>query len=130
MLLNNLYQLMLFEANAEKSLNARIRLIKEHPIFEGHFPGNPILPGVCTVQIVKELLEKLVNRELMLNKAGNIKYLGFINPMATAEVQFGLIISDSENGGISCSATVTAGGNVVCSFKGEYFPLSSSHIQQ
>jgi len=96
---------------------------RDHPIFEGHFPGNPILPGVCTVQIVKELLEMEVKKELMLKKAGNIKYLGFINPLATPEVHFQLALKDMAPEGLTCAATVIAGGNVACSFKGEYSVL-------
>ena len=29
----------------------------EHEIYKAHFPGRPITPGVCLLQIAKELLE-------------------------------------------------------------------------
>ena len=31
-----------------------LRLNPDHPIYHAHFPGNPITPGVCIVQIVGE----------------------------------------------------------------------------
>lgn len=32
-----------------------IRFNAQHPIFSGHFPDHPIVPGACIVQIAEEL---------------------------------------------------------------------------
>ncbi|MBQ0740088.1 3-hydroxyacyl-ACP dehydratase, partial [Aquimarina celericrescens] len=37
-----------------------ITINKNHKIFKGHFPGNPVTPGVCMIQIIKELAEGIV----------------------------------------------------------------------
>ena len=29
-----------------------LELNPEHPVYEGHFPGNPVVPGVCQVQMI------------------------------------------------------------------------------
>jgi 3-hydroxyacyl-[acyl-carrier-protein] dehydratase len=119
MLLNKLYTIVNFDISENRDkVSAEIKLIGEHPVFEGHFPGNPVLPGVCTVQIIRELLEKAVGQELMLTKAANIKYLGFISPAATPLLQFNLAFSPLLP--IMCSAGVSANGIVLCSMKGEY----------
>jgi 3-hydroxyacyl-[acyl-carrier-protein] dehydratase len=131
MLLNKLYVLSSLELSGEKDkIAAYILLNREHPVFKGHFPGNPILPGVCTVQIIRELMEMALEKELLLTKAGNIKYLGFINPVTTSAVQFEVVLKNLETGALSCSALVSAGGTTLCSFKGEYviFPGSASRI--
>ena len=36
--------------SAEDRLAFRVRLDAAHPVYAGHFPGNPVLPGVCTLQ--------------------------------------------------------------------------------
>jgi 3-hydroxyacyl-[acyl-carrier-protein] dehydratase len=121
MLLNKLYQITLLELSGTRDkVTAVIMLNKDHKIFEGHFPGNPILPGVCTVQIVREILESVLDREIMLTRAGNIKYLGFINPLSTPEVSFDISLKTLDTGALSCSASVSSGGINLCSFKGEY----------
>ena len=123
MLLNKLYKTRSLDANADGSgFTAEIELDPNHPLFEGHFPGNPILPGVCTVQIIRELLEQSVQKSLRMTKAGNIKYLGFVNPVTMPLLTFQLQITAGVSTNISCSATVSAKGITVCSFKGEFSP--------
>ena len=60
--------------------NYRIRLNPQHYIFKAHFPGNPIVPGVCQVKIISELIEKYLGRRVVLTGIKNIKYLSVIIP--------------------------------------------------
>jgi 3-hydroxyacyl-[acyl-carrier-protein] dehydratase len=121
MLLNKLYTIRNLDKSADGSgFKAEIELDPGHPVFEGHFPGNPILPGVCTVQIIRELLEQSLQKSLLMSKAGNIKYLGFVNPVTMPVLSFHLQIKSTDAACISCSATVSAQGISICSFKGEF----------
>jgi 3-hydroxyacyl-[acyl-carrier-protein] dehydratase len=124
MLFNKLYKIGSLNANSDGSgFQAEIELNSDHPLFEGHFPGNPILPGVCTVQIIRELLEKSIQKSLRMTRAGNIKYLGFVNPFTMPLLTFQLQIKPADATSITCSAIVSARGVIVCSFKGEFADL-------
>src|SRR5690606_40023315 len=59
---------------------AEVRLNPTHPIFDGHFPDNPVAPGVCMMQIVKELTETVEQKILFLVRASNVKFTALINP--------------------------------------------------
>jgi 3-hydroxyacyl-[acyl-carrier-protein] dehydratase len=61
-----------------------------HPIFEGHFPGRPVVPGVCMMQTVQELLERLLQKKVLLKKASNMKFLNMIDPVANPKVEIGV----------------------------------------
>jgi 3-hydroxyacyl-[acyl-carrier-protein] dehydratase len=88
---NNFYTIESF-SKEEGLANATIAINASHKIFEGHFPGSPVVPGVCMVQIVKELLEKALSKETSLTRADNIKFLAIINPVenniANVEVKY------------------------------------------
>ena len=68
-------------------------------IYQAHFPGEPITPGVCIVQIGKELLEELLHQSLEIVTVKNVKFLSVISPKETASVVYQIhkvIMSDDE----------------------------------
>jgi 3-hydroxyacyl-[acyl-carrier-protein] dehydratase len=67
-------------------------------IFKGHFPGQPVVPGACMLQIVKEVLESAFGQSLQLKKASQLKFIAMINPLKTVSVQLEMsckLIEDS-----------------------------------
>lgn len=121
MFLNNLYQIkqLLTESNDSK-FSAIIELNPAHEIFRGHFTGNPILPGVCMVQILKELMINYLKSKLILKRAGSIKYLSFIDPRVNNIIRFNIEMNNSETGDISCNAVLSSDSVIFCRFRGEF----------
>jgi 3-hydroxyacyl-[acyl-carrier-protein] dehydratase len=118
--LNDLYTIKTTQVQSVNKITVEVEINREHDIFNGHFPGNPILPGVCTIQILKEILTDHFDKEINLVKAGNIKYLSFINPDNNGVIDYDIELKDLENGNMSCNATIHFGELVFCSFKGEF----------
>ncbi|TQO37872.1 3-hydroxyacyl-[acyl-carrier-protein] dehydratase [Arenibacter algicola] len=79
MLIEGLYTTETFDKN-EEGISAQIKLNPKHEIFKGHFPGKPIMPGVCMIQIIKELTERSLGQDLFLSVASNVKFMAIINP--------------------------------------------------
>lgn len=96
MLLPDLYAIKHFEFK-DGILQAQIEINSTHDIFRGHFPDNPILPGVCSLQIVKELTEKATNKNLVLAVASNVKFMAVINPKNTPSLRFNIAITELHN---------------------------------
>lgn len=49
-------------------------------IFQSHFPGNPILPGICIIQLAVEHAEHEMGISLSLMGVKNVKFLSPITP--------------------------------------------------
>lgn len=81
----------------EKGFTANVTLNKDHQIFNGHFPGNPVTPGVCMMQIVKDLTEEFINSKLFLKSASNVKFMAIINPFETPDLVLELDINENED---------------------------------
>jgi 3-hydroxyacyl-[acyl-carrier-protein] dehydratase len=69
MLLNDLFVVDNWQAGYG-TLSALLHVQVPHRIFDGHFPGRPVLPGACLVQLVEELAATVADREVRLIRAG------------------------------------------------------------
>jgi 3-hydroxyacyl-[acyl-carrier-protein] dehydratase len=100
-------------------LKTTITLYPAHDIFKGHFPGNPVVPGVCMMQMIKEALEDHLDKKLQLIKADNIKFLSFIDP--NQHEQVGLEIKmNMVDEQIKVDAQLLNEGIVFLKFKGVF----------
>lgn len=95
--LKDFYTVNSLENIARRKFVAKISLNKDHDIFKGHFPGNPVTPGVCMMQIVKDLCETITNSKLFLISASNVKFMAIINPEENPDLILELEISKNKN---------------------------------
>jgi 3-hydroxyacyl-[acyl-carrier-protein] dehydratase len=65
MLQPDFYSFIRIVSNGSSSLEASFLLNPKHAIFAGHFPGQPVVPGVCMLQIIKEGLEQALDKKLV-----------------------------------------------------------------
>jgi 3-hydroxyacyl-[acyl-carrier-protein] dehydratase len=83
MLLADFYQFNPFSVQQIENrikIETEIVLNLDHEIFKGHFPNFPIVPGVCMVKVVKEIVEMHLGKRLFLESASTIKFLAMLNP--------------------------------------------------
>ena len=67
-------------------LRAQLRLNAHHAVFSGHFPGQPVVPGVCVLAMLKEVLAQHLGKALLLRHCGHVKFVHPINPLAMPEL--------------------------------------------
>ncbi|HNX06775.1 MAG TPA: hypothetical protein PKL96_04275 [Bacteroidales bacterium] len=80
MLLHSFFKIVETSREDDKTV-VIVQLEKQHSIYEGHFPGNPVAPGVCLIQMIREVIEVLKDQKLMLAEADEIKFLNIVNPL-------------------------------------------------
>ncbi len=59
-----------------------------HAAFAGHFPGNPILPGVVLLDAVLNGLEHACGLDLRACRLASAKFLGLVRPGDALELEF------------------------------------------
>lgn len=109
-LLDSLYHII-DESKNEVEHSYTIKLNAEHFIYAAHFPGEPITPGVCIMQIAQELLGCHVNHDLIIDTVKNIKFLRIITPIESPIVCYTLNKVSCEDGRIKSQVTVSYNGD-------------------
>lgn len=112
MILNNFYTYKMLTLSDDK-LNAEIVLNPEHEIYKGHFPEMPITPGVCQIQMVKEILSKELKRDFKIDSAKDIKFLNMINPNETNVLNLDLKLSTLENNELKINGLMSSDGRKI-----------------
>ncbi len=91
----------ILEANAEKAV-ARREIRASEPHFQGHYPGNPIMPGVLlceavfqtgAVFLIKHLKgkgESIEGRTPVLSRIGSAKFKRMVKPGDTITIEASL----------------------------------------
>jgi 3-hydroxyacyl-[acyl-carrier-protein] dehydratase len=85
-LINDLFEITESSAH-ESGFITTIKLFPGHIVYEGHFPGHPITPGVMQLQIVHELIETHFGKTIKLIAVDDCKFLKIVNPEQEKELR-------------------------------------------
>ena len=78
MLLENFYKIIHRKEREDGKREIEIELNPGHALYQGHFPGQPVVPGVCTLQMIKESAEQIVSQPLQYVQIASSKFLSAI----------------------------------------------------
>ena len=120
MLLPDFYHITQFQPSGNK-LSAVIRLNPEHEIYSGHFPEQAVVPGVVQLQIIKELLEQAVAKDLFLGEVTMAKYLRMITPAENPELKIDIEWSVDETGIYQINSTISKNNTVFTKLRAKLY---------
>ncbi len=109
------------EMEPETSIVTRFYVNPEREIFKGHFPEEPVLPGVYTVEIMAQTADILIlSTERYAGKVplfigiNNVRFLSKIRPGDTLEIRARFAIEKAEKGIVTCSGEAYNDGVLAC----------------
>ncbi|MEO8885699.1 MAG: hypothetical protein ABI367_06520 [Mucilaginibacter sp.] len=105
--------------STEGLISAALEIDIDNEIFNGHFPDQPVVPGACMVQLVKDVLEKKLATTLQLKIANNLKFLVLIDPRITTNLYLQLNYT-TEDDLIKVNGDLTAEDVVYFKFQGVF----------
>jgi len=74
-----------------KISDLEIKFQSDHPVFEGHFPGTPIVPGVVILENIFRFLEENICNEIIIDKLEQVKFRTPLLPNQKLKVSFSVL---------------------------------------
>ena len=96
----------------EISLNADCQ------VYEGHFPGEPVSPGVCNIQMIKECAEQVAGKSLLLGNLQQCRLTTLITPVQHLQVEVTIHLEEKGDT-YKLKATIGKGEEVYLDLKAE-----------
>ncbi len=104
----------------ESGISAEVTLNPKHRIFNGHFPDNPVVPGVCMMQMIKEVLQLSRKRTFILSEGSNVKFVNILNPDENQRVELVHEIVRDNGEEVKLKSTIRNNETVFIKFAGSF----------
>lgn len=106
MLIKEFYKIINL-ASIESEVKATIKLNTNHEVYKGHFPGQAVVPGVIQLQIVKEILENHLSKNLFMGNITQVKYLVPITPVEVPELHISITYKNDDEGNLKSNILIS-----------------------
>jgi 3-hydroxyacyl-[acyl-carrier-protein] dehydratase len=117
--LESLYTISRLSSAGDK-FHASVQIDPNHPLFKGHFPGQPVVPGVVLIKIIRDITKALTQKELLLEQGTNLKFLNLVDPVKDPEFTVSGSVDFRDEARIAVNAAVSSGEMVFFKFKGVF----------
>ena len=98
----------------ENSLEARAKALANSPWFDGHFPGQPILPGIAMIAMAFDAAREKEAREGNNIRLKAVKRVRFKKPVRPDEPFTVALKREQKESGISYNFTILLEGEAAC----------------
>ena len=120
MLLNDFFTIQKQRKLSEQSTEFDLRLNTTHSIFDGHFPEQPVVPGVCMLQMVTETINQTLHRKVYLFESNVVKFLNVVDPKIHPEITLKILWKSIEENEINIDAQLFFEQTIFFKFKGKF----------
>lgn len=119
MFLENRFYSVIEEGRALHEAVFVVSILPDCNVYEGHFPGNPVCPGVCNIQTIKECAESLVGKELTIKTIKQCRLTAVATPQVCPELTV-TVKEEKKEGGYLITANIRDDKQGYMELKGEF----------
>ena len=119
MLLENKFYKVLSEKRGEGlSAKYHVAILPECNVYDGHFPGDPVCPGVCNIETIKECAILLCGEQLRYSTIKQCRLTALATPTVCPEVDVQVTLTPAGDS-YSVQATIADAKQTYMILKGQ-----------
>ena len=74
------YRLIDIGSGEDREIQANIQVPAESSLLDGHFPGEPVLPGLAQISMVFDVIQKATESELGVLSVNRVRFKRIVRP--------------------------------------------------
>lgn len=88
------------EDNQQGDNNAHflVTLLADCDVYRGHFPGNPVSPGVCNIEMIRECFDMLVEDEPRIKSIDRCRLTAVASPKESPKLNIDMSWTKDDEG--------------------------------
>jgi 3-hydroxyacyl-[acyl-carrier-protein] dehydratase len=115
---NKYYKVLRAREEGEGKAVYHIAILPDCNVYNGHFPGNPVCPGVCNIQTIKECASLLIGKELRISSIKQCLFTAIASPTVCPEVDVEVEVKEAGES-YTIVASISDEKRQYMTFKGE-----------
>ena len=96
-----------------------VLLNPECEVYKGHFPGTPVSPGVCNIQMMLECAETVAGQALWVRKINRCRFTTLLSPLTHPELEIQINLQEKEDNSFILNASIGNGEDIYQTLKAE-----------
>jgi len=118
MLLENRFYKTLGKEIDGMSGHFTVAILPECNVYEGHFPGDPVCPGVCNIETIKECAMMLTEKKLRIKAIKQCRLTAIATPTVCPKVMIDVTANPLSDNTYTVLATIKDEKQTYMEYKG------------
>lgn len=118
MLLENHFYKTLKKETDGLSGHFTVAILPDCNVYDGHFPGNPVCPGVCNIETIKECTMMLTGKPLRIKAIKQCRLTAIATPTVCPEVDINITATPAGEDAFTVIATIKDSKQTYMEYKG------------
>lgn len=118
MLLENRFYRLMASGQDGMSGTYKVAILEDCDVYEGHFPGDPVCPGVCNIETIKECAIRLLGRDVRIRTIKQCRLTAVATPTVCPEVTITVCATPVADNAFNVVASVKDDNRIYMEFKG------------
>jgi 3-hydroxyacyl-[acyl-carrier-protein] dehydratase len=95
-----------------------VAILPDCNVYDGHFPGDPVCPGVCNIETIKECAMMLTGKDLRIKAIKQCRLTAIATPAVCPEVIITINAAQNADGSYLVIANISDDKQSYMDFKG------------